>query len=109
LRRRATKIVGTEIVKEVPAPGEAPAFGEQLDWLHRTRRKLMSRPEKFDALAVRQRKREMVDRAAALYFPNYDASGAELIIGAERFVAPKALEVQLDDGWAGNASLQATR
>jgi pyruvate/2-oxoglutarate dehydrogenase complex dihydrolipoamide dehydrogenase (E3) component len=67
----------------------------------------MSRPEKFDALAVR--KREMVDRAAALHFPNYDASGAELIIGAGRFVAPKTLEVQLDDGLAGNPPLQAIR
>jgi hypothetical protein len=67
----------------------------------------MSQPEKFDALAVR--KREMVDRAVALHFPNYDASGAELIIGAGRFVAPKMLEVQLDDGLAGNPPLQATR
>ena len=102
-------MLGTKIVNDVPAPGEAPTFDEQLDWLHRTRRKLVSRPEKFDALAVRQRKREMVDRAVALHFPNYDASGAELIIGAERFVAPKTLEVQLDDGWAGNPPLQATR
>jgi hypothetical protein len=67
----------------------------------------MSQPEKFDALAVR--KRQMVDRAVALHFPNCDASGAELIIGAGRFVAPKTLEVQLDDGWAGNPPLRATR
>jgi hypothetical protein len=73
LRRRTTKILGTKIVKEVPAPGEAPAFGEQLDWLHRTRRKLMSRPEKFDTLAVSQRKREMVT-ARQPWIPNYDAS-----------------------------------
>ena len=67
----------------------------------------MSQPEKFDALAVR--KRQMVDRAVALHFPNCHASGAELIIGAGRFVAPKTLEVQLDDGLAGNPPLQAIR
>ena len=67
----------------------------------------MSQPEKFDALAVC--KLEMVDRAVALHFPNYDASGAELIIGAGRFVAPKTLEVQLHDGWAGDPPVRATR
>jgi pyruvate/2-oxoglutarate dehydrogenase complex dihydrolipoamide dehydrogenase (E3) component len=47
---------------------------------------------------VRQRKRDMVDAEIALHLRNYQASGAELIMGSGRFVAPKTLEVRLNDG-----------
>ena len=47
---------------------------------------------------VRQRKRDMVDREIALHLQNYKTSGAELIMGTGRFVAPKTLEVRLNDG-----------
>jgi pyruvate/2-oxoglutarate dehydrogenase complex dihydrolipoamide dehydrogenase (E3) component len=47
---------------------------------------------------VRQRKRDMVDRQIAAHLQNYKSSGAELILGAGRFVAPKTLEVRLNDG-----------
>jgi pyruvate/2-oxoglutarate dehydrogenase complex dihydrolipoamide dehydrogenase (E3) component len=51
-----------------------------------------------DMVAVRQRKRDMVDREIALHLQNYKESGAELIMGTARFVAPKTLEVRLNDG-----------
>ena len=51
-----------------------------------------------DMARVRQRKRDMVDRQIAAHLQNYKASGAELILGAGRFVAPKTLEVRLNDG-----------
>jgi pyruvate/2-oxoglutarate dehydrogenase complex dihydrolipoamide dehydrogenase (E3) component len=51
-----------------------------------------------DMATVRRRKREMVDRQVAKHLQNYQASGAELIMGAGRFVAPKTLEVALNDG-----------
>ena len=38
------------------------------------------------------------DREIALHLENYKASGAELIMGPGRFVAPKRLEVRLNDG-----------
>ena len=47
---------------------------------------------------VRQRKRDMVEREIALHLENYKTSGAELIMGSGRFVAPKTLEVRLNDG-----------
>jgi hypothetical protein len=47
---------------------------------------------------VRQRKRGMVDRQIAAHLQNYKSSGAELILGEGRFVAPKTLEVRLNDG-----------
>ena len=51
-----------------------------------------------DMAKVRQRKRDMVEREIALHLHNYSASGAELIMGSGRFVAPKTLEVRLNDG-----------
>ena len=46
-----------------------------------------------DMATVRRRKREMVERQVAKHLENYKASGAELIMGSGRFVAPKTLEV----------------
>src|SRR5262249_13443786 len=51
-----------------------------------------------DMGAVRQRKRDMVNREIAAHLQNYKATGAELIMGSGRFMAPKTLEVQLNDG-----------
>jgi pyruvate/2-oxoglutarate dehydrogenase complex dihydrolipoamide dehydrogenase (E3) component len=55
-------------------------------------------PVTTDMAAVRRRKREMVEREIALHLQNYQESGAELIMGSARFVAPKTLEVRLNDG-----------
>ena len=51
-----------------------------------------------DMRGVRQRKRTMVDGLVAIHRERYKASGAELILGEGRFVAPKTLEVKLQDG-----------
>jgi pyruvate/2-oxoglutarate dehydrogenase complex dihydrolipoamide dehydrogenase (E3) component len=51
-----------------------------------------------DMAKVRQRKREMVEGLVALHLDLYRKSGAELIMGDGRFVAPKTLEVRLRDG-----------
>ena len=51
-----------------------------------------------DMATVRQRKRDMVNREVAQHLENYKASGTELIMGTGRFVAPKTLEVHLNDG-----------
>jgi pyruvate/2-oxoglutarate dehydrogenase complex dihydrolipoamide dehydrogenase (E3) component len=55
-------------------------------------------PVRVDMATVRQRKREMVDALVARHLQNYNASGAELVMGSGRFVAPKTLEVSLNDG-----------
>src|SRR6266481_4422724 len=55
-------------------------------------------PVSIDMAAVRQRKRDMVEAQIAGHLENYKASGAELIMGAGRFVAPRTLEVRLNDG-----------
>ena len=51
-----------------------------------------------DMAKVRQRKREMVEGLVALHLELYQKSGTELIMGSGRFVAPKTLEVSLNDG-----------
>jgi pyruvate/2-oxoglutarate dehydrogenase complex dihydrolipoamide dehydrogenase (E3) component len=51
-----------------------------------------------DMVAVRQRKRAMVDELIAIHLRNYQASGAELVMGSGRFVGPKTIEVHLNDG-----------
>src|SRR3989442_13556607 len=50
-----------------------------------------------DMMAVRQRKGDMGDAQVAGHVRNYKDSGAELIMGSGRFVAPKTLEVRLND------------
>ena len=52
----------------------------------------------IDMRRVRQRKREMVDALVTMHLDQYRASGAELIMGTARFVAPKTVEVHLNDG-----------
>src|ERR1700723_2881033 len=58
----------------------------------------MAGPVETDMAAVRQRKRDMVNREIELHLQNYRTSGAELIMGNARFVAPKVVEVHLNEG-----------
>src|SRR5437763_11860788 len=61
-----------------------------------------------DMAKVRQRKREMVEGLIAVHLDLYRQSGAELIMGDGRFVAPKTLEVRLRDG-SGTRVLRGER
>ena len=51
-----------------------------------------------DMATVRRHKREMVERQVAAHLKQYKASGAELIMGSGCFVAPKTVEVILNEG-----------
>src|SRR5262249_56266929 len=55
-------------------------------------------PISTDMATVRQRKREMVNREIDLHLQSYKVTGAELIMGTGRFVAPRTLEARLNDG-----------
>ena len=59
---------------------------------------MVTGPTAIDMGRVRQRKRDMVEGLVAMHLEKYRDSGAELIMGAGRFVAPKTLEVRLNDG-----------
>lgn len=58
----------------------------------------LTTPGKTDMAQVRQRKRDMVAGEVAAFRAGFKSSGAELIEGSGRFIAPKALEVQLNAG-----------
>ena len=55
-------------------------------------------PVTTDMAMVLRRKREMVTREIDAHLQNYKMTGAELIMGNGRFLAPKTLEVHLCDG-----------
>ena len=53
---------------------------------------------KINMADVRERKRKMVDHLVDIHLQKYHQSGAELIMGSGQFVAPKTIEVALNDG-----------
>ncbi|WP_413988597.1 FAD-dependent oxidoreductase [Labrys okinawensis] len=55
-------------------------------------------PVSTDMAKVRQRKQAMVEAEIAFHLNAYKESGAELIMGSGRFVAPRTIEVQLNEG-----------
>jgi pyruvate/2-oxoglutarate dehydrogenase complex dihydrolipoamide dehydrogenase (E3) component len=55
-------------------------------------------PVQTDMESVRERKQKMVEREIAFHLQAYSSSGAELIMGSGRLVAPKTIEVRLNSG-----------
>src|SRR5215470_10537685 len=51
-----------------------------------------------DMAAVQRRKRDMVQELRKIHEEHTQASGAELIYGVARFVAPRAVQIELRDG-----------
>src|SRR3974377_1218088 len=65
---------------------------------HAARVGMVTGPAVIDMGRGQQRKRDMVDGLIAMHLDKYRASGAELIMGTGRFVAPKTVEVRLNGG-----------
>jgi pyruvate/2-oxoglutarate dehydrogenase complex dihydrolipoamide dehydrogenase (E3) component len=55
-------------------------------------------PFTVDMSVVRGRKRKMVSSLNEMYLGNFEKTGAELILGTGRFIAPRTLQVVLPDG-----------
>jgi pyruvate/2-oxoglutarate dehydrogenase complex dihydrolipoamide dehydrogenase (E3) component len=55
-------------------------------------------PVTTDMMGVFDRKRKMVEAGVQAHLDRFKATGAELIRGEARFVAPKTVEVRLNDG-----------
>jgi pyruvate/2-oxoglutarate dehydrogenase complex dihydrolipoamide dehydrogenase (E3) component len=53
-------------------------------------------PRPIDMVAVRDRKRRMVDDEVEFHLQKYRETGAELVMGRGRFVGPRTLEVALN-------------
>ena len=59
---------------------------------------IQSGPVSTDMKGVLNRKRKMVEGEVQGHLDRFKATGAELVRGEARFVAPKTVEVQLNDG-----------
>jgi len=53
---------------------------------------------RIDMNAVRERKRKMVQQLVDIHLDNFRKSGTDLVMGTGKFVAPKTIEVALNDG-----------
>ena len=53
---------------------------------------------KIDMRGVRDRKRKMVDGLVEVHLANFKQSGAALVMGTGRFIAPRTIEVALSEG-----------
>jgi pyruvate/2-oxoglutarate dehydrogenase complex dihydrolipoamide dehydrogenase (E3) component len=53
---------------------------------------------RVDMAKVRRRKQEMVEREIELHLDAYRQTGAQLIMGSGRFIAPRTVEVALNEG-----------
>jgi pyruvate/2-oxoglutarate dehydrogenase complex dihydrolipoamide dehydrogenase (E3) component len=74
-------------------------FAKVADLVHHADRfGMMTGPVTTDMKRVLARKRDMVDGLIALHLDEYKVSGTELIMGTGRFIAPKTIEVSLNDG-----------
>lgn len=51
-----------------------------------------------DMVGVRRRKRDMVDSLIEIHRTRFKANGLEFMLGEGRFIAPKTLDVRLNDG-----------
>jgi len=53
---------------------------------------------RINMAAVRERKRKMVRHQVDLHLDRYKKSGTELVMGTGRFIGPKTIEVELNEG-----------
>ena len=65
---------------------------------HGTQFGVVADPIRLDMRKVVGRKREMVRGLIDMHLDFYHANGAELIMGTARFVAPRTIEVRLNEG-----------
>src|SRR5579864_667429 len=59
---------------------------------------IQSGPVSTDMKGVLNRKKKMVDEGVQIHLDRFKATGADLVRGEAHFVAPKTVEVHLNDG-----------
>src|SRR5580693_6142178 len=82
----------------MPSKNEIASARIAYEARHAASRGAVTGPVSVDMATVLKRKREMVERQVVANTQMYRTSGAELIMGAGRFLEPKTLEVTLNDG-----------
>ena len=73
-------------------PSKNALWGARIAYLvrHAAQFGTITGPVATDMAKVRQRKRDMVEREIAAHLAPFKSSGAELVMGSGKFVAPKA-------------------
>jgi len=81
-------------------PSKNEVYGARIAYLvrHAAQFGTITGPVTIDMAKVLQRKRDMVEREIASHLAGFKSSGAEVVMGSGNFVAPKTLEVRLNDG-----------
>lgn len=94
------RYVGGSCVNIACMPSKNEIWGARIAHLarHAAQFGVVTGPVAIDMMKVRQRKRDMVDRQIAAHLAPFKGSGAELIMGSGDFVAPRTLDVKLNDG-----------
>src|SRR5580692_4514031 len=94
------RYVGGACVNIACMPSKNEVWGARIAYLvrHAAQFGTITGPVTTDMVKVRQRKRDMVEREIAAHLARFKSSDAELVMGSGNFVAPKTLEVQLNDG-----------
>jgi pyruvate/2-oxoglutarate dehydrogenase complex dihydrolipoamide dehydrogenase (E3) component len=94
------RFVGGACVNIACMPSKNEIWSARIAWLvrHAAQFGTITGPVTIDMVKVRQRKRDMVEREIAAHLAPFKSTGAEVVMGSGNFVAPKTLEVQLNDG-----------
>ena len=92
--------VGGSCVNIACMPSKNEIWGARIAYLvrHAAQFGTTTGPVTTDMAKVRQRKRDMVDREIAAHVAPLKSSGGELVMGSGNFVAPRTLDVRLNDG-----------
>src|SRR5271155_1848079 len=92
------RYVGGSCVNIACMPSKNEVWGARIAYLVRRAAQFgtITGPVTTDMAKVRQR--DMVDREIAAHLAPFKSSGAELVMGSGNFVAPRTLDVQLNDG-----------
>src|SRR5260370_3121415 len=94
------KYVGGSCPNIACLPSKNVIRSAKANWFarHGTEYGIQSGPVSTDMKGVLNRKRKMVEGEVQFHLDRFKATGAELIRGEARFVAPKMVEVHLNEG-----------
>ena len=94
------KYIGGSCVNIACLPSKNVIRSAKANWFarHGAEYGIQTGPVATDMRGVFNRKRKMVEGEVRFHVDRFKVTGAELISGEARFVAPKTVEVQLNDG-----------
>ena len=98
--RSGTGVIGGSCPNIACLPSKNVIRSAKANWFarHGAEYGIQTGPVSTDMKGVLNRKRKMVEAGVQVHLDLFKATGAELIRGEARFVAPKTVEVRLNEG-----------